>query len=88
MGGRRTGQARSIALQDVYGRMVRVLTELSEPAGEERVLRHKLTQQDIADRIGSSREMVNRVMKELTAGGYIAQRNGRLVILRKMPAAW
>jgi CRP/FNR family cyclic AMP-dependent transcriptional regulator len=85
---RLTGQARSIALQDVYGRMVRVLTELSEPAGEERVLRHKLTQQDIADRIGSSREMVNRVMKELTAGGYIAQRNGRLVILRKMPAAW
>jgi CRP/FNR family cyclic AMP-dependent transcriptional regulator len=85
---RLTGQARSIALQDVYGRMVRVLTELSEPAGEERVLRHKLTQQDIADRIGSSREMVNRVMKELTAGGYIAQRDGRLVILRKLPAAW
>jgi CRP/FNR family cyclic AMP-dependent transcriptional regulator len=85
---RLTGQARSIALQDVYGRMVRVLTELSEPAGEERVLRHKLTQQDIADRIGSSREMVNRVMKELTTGGYIAQRNGRLVILRKLPAAW
>jgi transcriptional regulator with XRE-family HTH domain len=26
--------------------------------GEERLLRHKLTQQDIADRVGSSREMV------------------------------
>jgi CRP/FNR family cyclic AMP-dependent transcriptional regulator len=85
---RLTEQARSIALQDVYGRMVRVLTELSEPAGDERVLRQKLTQQDIAGRIGSSREMVNRVMKELTAGGYITQRDGRLVILRKLPAAW
>ncbi|MBT2323986.1 Crp/Fnr family transcriptional regulator [Variovorax paradoxus] len=85
---RLTEQVRSIALQDVYGRLVRVLTELSEPAGEERVLRHKLTQQDIADRIGSSREMVNRVMKELSAGGYVAQRGGRLVILRKLPAAW
>jgi len=85
---RLTEQARSIALQDVYGRLVRVLTELSEPAGEERVLRHKLTQQDIAGRIGSSREMVNRVMKELTAGGYVAQRDGRLVILRKLPANW
>ncbi|CAN7579050.1 Crp/Fnr family transcriptional regulator [Variovorax sp. LjRoot84] len=85
---RLTEQVRSIALQDVYGRMVRVLIELSEPAGEERVLRHKLTQQDIADRIGSSREMVNRVMKELTAGGYVTQRDGRLVILRKLPAAW
>jgi CRP/FNR family cyclic AMP-dependent transcriptional regulator len=85
---RLTEQVRSLALQDVYGRMVRVLTELSEPVGEERLLRHKLTQQDIADRVGSSREMVNRVMKELTAGGYVGQREGRLVILKKLPAAW
>jgi len=85
---RLTEQVRSLALQDVYGRMVRVLTELSEPVGDERVLRQKLTQQDIADRIGSSREMVNRVMKELTTGGYVAQRDGRLVILRKLPPAW
>ena len=85
---RLTEQVRSLALQDVYGRMVRVLTELSEPVGDERVVRQKLTQQDIADRIGSSREMVNRVMKELTTGGYIGQRDGRLVIRRKLPAAW
>jgi CRP/FNR family cyclic AMP-dependent transcriptional regulator len=85
---RLTEQVRSLALQDVYGRMVRVLTELSEPVGDERVVRQKLTQQDIADRIGSSREMVNRVMKELTTGGYVGQRDGRLVIQRKLPAAW
>jgi len=85
---RLTEQVRSLALQDVYGRMVRVLTELSEPVGEERVVRQKLTQQDIADRIGSSREMVNRVMKELTTGGYVSQRDGRLVIQRKLPPAW
>ncbi|HEY9065179.1 MAG TPA: Crp/Fnr family transcriptional regulator [Burkholderiaceae bacterium] len=88
MARRLTEQVRSLALQDVYGRMVRVLTELSDAAGDERVLRQKLTQQDIADRIGSSREMVNRVMKELTAGGYVGQRDGRLVIRRKLPAAW
>jgi CRP/FNR family cyclic AMP-dependent transcriptional regulator len=85
---RLTEQVRSLALQDVYGRMVRVLTELSEPVGDERVVRQKLTQQDIADRIGSSREMVNRVMKELTTGGYVGQRDGRLVIQRKLPPAW
>jgi len=85
---RLTDQVRSMALQDVYGRMVRVFTELSDPVGEERVMRNKLTQQDIADRIGASREMVNRVMKELTAGGYIGQRDGRMVILRKLPSAW
>ncbi|TAM35496.1 MAG: Crp/Fnr family transcriptional regulator [Burkholderiaceae bacterium] len=85
---RLTEQVRGLALQGVYGRMVRVLTELSDPVGEERVLRRKLTQQDIADRVGSSREMVNRVMKELTVGGYVTQRDGRLVIRRKLPAAW
>ena len=84
---RLTEQVKSLALQDVYGRMVRVLTELSDPEGTERVVRQKLTQQDIADRVGSSREMVNRVMKDLTTGGYITQRDGRLVILRRLPAA-
>lgn len=85
---RLTEQVRSIALQDVYGRMVRVLNELADPQGDEWVLRQKLTQQDVADRVGSSREMVNRVMKELTAGGYVTQRDGRIVIRRKLPPAW
>ena len=85
---RLTEQVKSLALQDVYGRMVRVLMELSDPGeGSERVVREKLTQQDIADRVGSSREMVNRVMKDLSAGGYVALRDGRYVIQRKLPAA-
>jgi CRP/FNR family cyclic AMP-dependent transcriptional regulator len=86
---RLTEQVKSLALQDVYGRVVRVLMELSEPEGDQRVVRTRLTQQDIADRVGSSREMVNRVMKELTTGGYVALRDDKqLVILKKLPAAW
>jgi CRP/FNR family cyclic AMP-dependent transcriptional regulator len=85
---RLTEQVKSLALQDVYHRMVRLLTELSEPVGDERVLRHKLTQRDIADRIGSSREMVNRVMKDLIAGGHVSLRDGRHVIHGKLPPAW
>jgi CRP/FNR family cyclic AMP-dependent transcriptional regulator len=84
---RLTEQVKSLALQDVYGRMVRVLMELSDPRGDERVVREKLTQQDIADRVGSSREMVNRVLKDLTTGGYVSVRDGRHVIHRKLPAA-
>ena len=85
---RLTEQVKSLALQDVYGRLVRVLMELSEPGqGSERVVREKLTQQDIADRVGSSREMVNRVMKDLTSGGYVSVRDGHYVIQRKLPAA-
>jgi CRP/FNR family cyclic AMP-dependent transcriptional regulator len=86
---RLTEQVKSLALQGVYERIVRLLMELSDEAGAERVLRYKLTQQDIADRVGSSREMVNRIMKELAAGGYVATDEAhRLVIRRKLPAAW
>jgi CRP/FNR family cyclic AMP-dependent transcriptional regulator len=87
---RLTEQVKSLALQDVYGRVVRLLMEASDAQGDERVLRHKLTQQDIADRVGSSREMVNRIMKELAAGGYVTPdpAHQRLVIRRKLPPAW
>lgn len=85
---RLTDQVRGLALQDVYSRMTRLFLDASDVRGDERVVRHKLTQKDIAERIGSSREMVNRVMKELTIGGYIVRRDGRLVILRKLPAKW
>ena len=86
---RLTEQVKSLALQDVYGRVVRVLTDMSEADGTQRVVRQKLTQQDIADRVGSSREMVNRIMKELTVGGYVSVRDDKqLVICKKLPAAW
>ncbi len=85
---RLTEQVKSLALQNVYGRLVRLLTDLSDARGDELVTRQKLTQQDIAERIGSSREMVNRVMKELIIGGYVSVRDGRHVIHRKLPAAW
>jgi CRP/FNR family cyclic AMP-dependent transcriptional regulator len=48
----------------------------------------KLTQQDIAERVGSSREMVSRVFKPLTEGGYIQLRGGRIALLRKLPPRW
>ncbi len=86
---RLTEQVKSLALQDVYGRVARLLTELSEPEDGVRVVRHKLTQQDIADRVGSSREMVNRIMKELTSGGYVSADDAHhVVIRRRLPHAW
>ncbi|WP_325424606.1 Crp/Fnr family transcriptional regulator [Aquabacterium sp.] len=90
---RLTEQVKSLALQDVYGRVARVLMELSDvqPAGgETRTVRQKLTQQDIADRVGSSREMVHRVMKELAIGGYVTpDENSKLLVIRKkLPHAW
>ena len=85
---RLTGQVKSLALQDVYERVARVLNELSVSQGEQRVIPRRLTQRDIAERVGSSREMVNRIMKDLTSGGYVSLRDGHIVIHKKLPSAW
>ena len=47
-----------------------------------------LTQSDIAARIGGSREMVSRIVRDLTAGNYIAVEAKRIRILKKLPAHW
>jgi CRP-like cAMP-binding protein len=44
-----------------------------------------LTQQAIADRVGSSREMIARILKELVFGGYIRLENKRIIIVQKLP---
>ena len=48
----------------------------------------KLTQQDIAERVGASRDMISRLMKDLVAGGYLAVDERTIVVLRKLPVAW
>jgi len=84
-----TESVKSLALEDVYARVVRLLSELSDPAADgTRVLRERLTQQGIADRVGASREMISRIFKDLTTGGYLAQAEGRIVIVKKLPLAW
>ena len=48
----------------------------------------KLTQSEIASRVGCSREMVSRIFKDLVQGGYISVQPDRIVIHRKPPARW
>jgi len=71
----------SLALMDVYGRVARLLLEMSDDVDGEKVVVKKLSKQDIAKMIGASREMVSRVMKDLQVGGYIEVR-GRSIVLR------
>ena len=56
--------------------------------GGESVVPERLTQQDIAARIGGSREMVSRILTDLTRGGYIALEDKRMVIRKKIPRSW
>lgn len=82
-----TQDVKALALQDVYGRVTNVLTTLSEPRDEETsIIPEKLTQQDIADRVGASREMVARILKDLTIGEYITFEGRNIVIKGKLPA--
>ncbi len=70
----------SLALMDVYGRVAKLLLDVSEVQGERRVIPRRLTKQDIAKMIGASREMVSRVMKDLEASGYIHVDDGLIVL--------
>jgi len=70
----------SLALLDVYGRVARLLLEAAETIDGRKVVMQKITKQDIGKMIGASREMVSRVMRDLTAQGLIEEVDGRLVI--------
>lgn len=83
-----TTKVRDLALKDVYGRFVRFAEENAVELDGERVVRERLTQHDIAARIGGSREMVSRIVRDLVAGGYIAVDAKHLRILKKLPAHW
>lgn len=85
---RSTDTVKRLALDDVYTRISKLLYELAVDDGGRMVVNEKLTQQDIADRVGSSREMVSRIFKQLTIGGYVANEGKRVVLLKKLPARW
>jgi CRP/FNR family cyclic AMP-dependent transcriptional regulator len=70
----------SLALMDVYGRVAKLLLDLSEQENGLRVIRRKVTKQDMAKMVGASREMVSRVMKDLEASNYIRVDEGRIVL--------
>lgn len=79
---------KSLALEDVYCRVVRLLMKSAAPDGARWVIRHKLTQQMIAEHVGSSREMVSRIMRDLEGGGYVSVGKHAIVIERKPPPGW
>ena len=71
------------ALFDVYHRLARVLEQHADSG-----ITDRLTQQEIADRVGSSREMVSRILKDLRTGGYISIENKQICINKPLPKAW
>ena len=70
----------SLALMDVYGRVAKLLLDFSVKENGLRVIKRKVTKQDMAKMVGASREMVSRVMKDLEHSGYIRVEEGRIVL--------
>lgn len=83
-----TENVRSLALMDAYGRVARLLLESSVTKDGIQIVPERLTQAEIASRVGCSREMVSRIFKDLVQGGYIVLQPDCIVIRRKPPAKW
>jgi CRP/FNR family transcriptional regulator, cyclic AMP receptor protein len=83
-----TANVKNLALMDVYGRVARLLLELAEEDRGKLVIREKLTQLDVARRVGASREMVSKILKDLVVGGYISVKQKRITIHKAPPRHW
>jgi CRP/FNR family cyclic AMP-dependent transcriptional regulator len=85
-----TLSARQLALNDVYGRLKAVLDALAGPpdADGTRLIGERLTHQALANRLGCSREMVSRLVKDLERGDYLDGNASCLRLLRALPSRW
>ena len=84
-----TLSAKQLALNDVYGRLVLLLHSLAVAQGDgTQLIAERLTHQELAHRLGCSREMVSRLMKDLELGGYLQTQPGAWQLLRPLPTRW
>jgi CRP/FNR family cyclic AMP-dependent transcriptional regulator len=79
-----TLSTKQLALNDVYGRLKALLESITTEGGA-----LMLTHQAMAQRLGCSREMVSKLIKDLEQGGYLARvANGHYQRLRSLPQRW
>ena len=80
-------RTKTLTMEDVYGRVVKLLLgSCVEVDGK--LVSERLTHAEIGHRVGATREMVGRVLRDLARGGYIKAHRGGVTILRKPPARW
>lgn len=78
----------NLALLDVYGRVARFLLDHAVDDAGRLVVSGQASQQEIAKRVGTSRETVSRILTDLRDGGYIAIENNAMVIRQRLPKRW
>lgn len=72
----------TLALMDVPSRISRTLFELAILSNGRRIVGEYLTQKDLASMVGSSREMVNRTLRDLQQNGVIEMSGRSITILK------
>ena len=83
-----TDTVRGLASVDVYGRLVGLFDALAIDVAGQRIVQGPLSQARIAERLGASAAMVNRLLQDLARGGYIEVSRERIVLLKKLPPKW
>jgi CRP/FNR family cyclic AMP-dependent transcriptional regulator len=73
----------TLALMDVYGRVASTLLELSVMSDGKLMVGEKLSQQELANMVGASREMVNRILKDLSERGFISVESKSITIINR-----
>jgi CRP/FNR family cyclic AMP-dependent transcriptional regulator len=84
---RTTAARRSFAMETVYGRVIELLLG-SASATDGGLVTERFTHVEIGQRVGATREMVGRVLRELARGGYIEADRGRFIVRRRPPRHW
>lgn len=80
-------RTKTLTMEDVYGRVVTLLLARAVET-DGKLISERLTHAEIGQRVGATREMVGRVLRDLARGGYIRADRGRMTILRKPPSRW
>ncbi len=83
-----TESAKDLALKPVYRRVVEFLHRHAVEEDGKRRLPTKITQQELANQVGASRDMISRILKELTLDESIRIEERRITLLRPLPDRW
>lgn len=84
-----TSSARGQALEAVYPRLVQLLGELAQPGADgTRVILEAPTHRELGARLGCSRDMVTRLVKDLKSGGNLREDGARWVLRWPLPRGW
>lgn len=83
-----TKKLKSFALETVYQRLLALIESDGVERDGIRIVGPDVSQQEIANRLGASRDMITKILRELSKGKYIETGRGEIRVLKPLPKAW